>query len=91
MQCLLTLFPSFLGLCCSVKKVALRLIETMVDKCEDPDMVAAQVGSGEGVACAPWYLPARWSASSLVNAAFGRWSMLLTPVSRAGLCSTCRQ
>lgn len=30
---------------CSVKKVALRLIETMVDKCEDPDMVAAQVGA----------------------------------------------
>jgi exportin-1 len=26
----------------SVKKVALRLIETMVDKCEDPDLVAAQ-------------------------------------------------
>lgn len=28
---------------CSVKKVALRLIETMVDKCDDPDLVAAQV------------------------------------------------
>lgn len=28
---------------CSVKKVTLRLIETLVDKCEDPDLVAAQV------------------------------------------------
>lgn len=34
-----------LPFCRSVKKVALRLIETMVDKCEDPDLVAAQVGA----------------------------------------------
>lgn len=37
-----------LGLSRSVKKVALRLIETMVDKCEDVDMVAAQVGLRAG-------------------------------------------
>jgi hypothetical protein len=30
-----------------VKKVTLRLIETLVDKCEDAEMVAAQVGWGK--------------------------------------------
>ena len=30
----------------SVKKVTLRLIETLVDKSEDADLVAAQVGRG---------------------------------------------
>ena len=38
-----------LPLCpCSVKKVTLKLIETLVDKSEDADLVAAQVRAGAG-------------------------------------------
>ena len=33
---------------CSVKKVTLKLIETLVDKSEDADLVAAQVRAGAG-------------------------------------------
>ena len=32
----------------SVKKVVLRLVETFVDKCEDPTVIATMVRGGEG-------------------------------------------